>query len=680
MSVKFNKKVAYSVLTIIFLCCFAMSKQFSKADGNLILEYSFTNNQAGNASGEIKLTSNGGSNSGTYDIYWANDTGKLSDYEKIASIKMEGGKGTYKMVSLLAIPAEANKIVAMNNNSIVAQYNIPTNKLITVNKKFSFGALSDIHLDGDGKDDINSNSDFQNELDYFKSKNVALICNSGDITSDGRKEDVDAVVNKIQSLNIPFYTARGNHDCRNACESMNEWNRIEPNGIIFEKIVNNEVFVFLGLNSDNFDKAFTSEQLSQLKNILDKYKNKRVFLFEHVFYGEVGNVNGLYPHRSLPNSGPAGEFKDLMKKYQNVISFTGHSHLDFDLQRANEFANVAVKDGEYGYRVHCPSASKPRKNDKAISKSDTYNYEEGALGYLVDVYDNYIVLTGRDFTQNKNIPYATYILYTDSNSYGEITISDVNEDNSINNEVHDNNQIIQSENNIDINHSTDNNLIDNYAIKDYSINNNTANVGSENSNQINQSVTDIVIVIDKSMSYNDRFANAKTLIKQFAIKAMESNNINMSVVEFGLNANTLIGLSNSSGDVNNALEQVNLQNGVSGSNMHAGVCNAIDQLKRGSSSNKAIIIISDGRTNRRKDDIKNHNREKSRAAVKNELEKAKSEMPNLKVAVIGYAKDDDSASKEFLNSIATTCNGQKMYYSSVEINNKLEQARSNILN
>lgn len=674
MSLKKNKKVAYSLLTIIVLCCFILSKNFSKADGTLILEYSFSNTLAGNASGEIKLTSNGGSNSGTYDIYWANDTGKLSDYEKIASIKMEGGKGTNKMVSLLAIPAEANKIVAMNNNSIVAQYNIPTNKLITANKKFSFGALSDIHLDGDGKDDTNSNSDFQNELDYFKSKNVALICNSGDITLDGRKEDLNAVVEKIASLNIPFYTARGNHDCRHACSSMDEWKKIEPNGIIFEKIVNNEVFVFLGLNSEDFGKAFTSEQLNQLKNILEKHKNRRVFLFEHVFYGQVGNVNGLYPYGDLPSSGPAGEFKALMKKYKNVISFTGHSHLHFDLQRANEFANVAIKDGEYGYRVHCPSASKPRKNDKASSKSDTYTYEEGALGYLVDVYDNYIVLTGRDFVQNKNIPYATYILYTDSSASGEITTSEAIENNTITDNYEINNSATNENitGNNEMNDSvTDENITESYEMNSSAFNNDTVNY-----NQTSSSSMDIVIVMDKSMSYNDRFTSAKSFVKQLAINAIQSNNANISVVEFGLNSNTLVGLSNSSSDVNNAIEQIKLQNGVSGSNMHAGVCNAIEQLKAGNASNKAIVIVSDGRTNRTKDDTKNHNRDRSRLAVINELEKAKSEIPNLKVAVIGYAKDDDSASKEFLKSIATTSNGEKMFYSS----NKLDQVGSNILN
>lgn len=43
-----------------------------------------------------------------------------------------------------------------------------------------------------------------------------------------------------------------------------------------------------------------------------------------------------------------------MKKYKSVISFTGHSHLHFELQRISEYANIAMEDGEYGYRVHWP--------------------------------------------------------------------------------------------------------------------------------------------------------------------------------------------------------------------------------------------------------------------------------------------------------------------------------------
>ena len=33
-----------------------------------------------------------------------------------------------------------------------------------------------------------------------------------------------------------------------------------------------------------------------------------------------------------------------MKKYKSVISFTGHSHLHFELQRISEYANIAMAD------------------------------------------------------------------------------------------------------------------------------------------------------------------------------------------------------------------------------------------------------------------------------------------------------------------------------------------------
>jgi len=112
---------------------------------------------------------------------------------------------------------------------------------------------------------------------FFKSQNVALIGNSGDITRDGRSEDIDVVVNKLSSVNIPIYTARGNHDCSNECASDSEWQKIEPNGTIFEKAVNNEVFVFLGMSRVDYKNPFTSEQISKLRSILDKYKNRRVF-------------------------------------------------------------------------------------------------------------------------------------------------------------------------------------------------------------------------------------------------------------------------------------------------------------------------------------------------------------------------------------------------------------------
>ena len=39
-------------------------------------------------------------------------------------------------------------------------------------------------------------------------------------------------------------------------------------------------------------------------------------------------------------------------------------------------------------------------------------YYAGSEGYVVDVYDDYIILKGRDFIKNKFLPIATYKLNT----------------------------------------------------------------------------------------------------------------------------------------------------------------------------------------------------------------------------------------------------------------------------
>lgn len=433
----FKKKQMLLLVCSVIIMASIVGGLHAFADNNsdIKLEYKFTNTTKGSAAGTIELTTCS-SNTGAYSIYWANDNGKLEDYSEITTIESSGtDTKSYTVASLNAIPENANKIVAVKDDAIKAEYKIDSNKLISCSKKFSFGALSDVHLEGGSNDEAKSKSDFDNELNYFKSQNVAFLGTSGDITRDGKSEDIDAVVSKIKSFGLPVYTARGNHDTRNACGS--NWEKIEPNGTCFEKVVNDEVFVFMGLNKEDYTNPFTSEQISQLKSILEKYKNKRVFMFEHVFIGSVGNVNSLYPYSSLSDKGTAGEFKALLKENKNVVLFTGHTHLDFNLQRLNEFANVKAPSDDYGYRVHCPSASRPRRNDEGKSSSKTYTYNEGAYGYLVDVYDNYVILKGRDFVANKNLPYATYILVTNETgmSSGEVQSNSDSNSQSNNNTV-----------------------------------------------------------------------------------------------------------------------------------------------------------------------------------------------------------------------------------------------------
>ena len=86
--------------------------------------------------------------------------------------------------------------------------------------------------------------------------------------------------------------------------------------------------------------------------------------------------------------------------------FHGHSHLRLYLQEFDKKANYS---SDVGYRsVHIPSLGVPRDVNSGTAG---YVYAESE-GYIVDVYDNYIVLNGRDFIDNEKdgheIPIATY--------------------------------------------------------------------------------------------------------------------------------------------------------------------------------------------------------------------------------------------------------------------------------
>jgi predicted phosphodiesterase len=386
------------------------------------LLYNFNNLKRGYADGTISLQTSGEANTGKYYIKWADENGELSEYEEITVFEMLGANAiqTYNFIKLNLIPIEASRIVAIKDNVIKASFDIPSNKRITDSKKLSFGLISDMHVDGSGGSSSEANDDFVRALKYFDSKHVDMNILTGDAVNNGLLVDLEAFKNlKESSTNVPLYVCRGNHDTYNDCNADNFTKYIEENGLHFEKEIKGDKYLFIGLNAENFTTPFKSESMEWLKTKLEEYKNQRVFLMQHVFVGETGNIAGLYPHSDgfdMTEGTRSREFVDLLSKYRNVIMFTGHSHLDFNLQRLGENANVALRTKTLCHRVHTPSTSKPRKND--INTEDipdnTYTYREGSQGYLVDVYNNYIVLHGIDFEKGLFLPYAQYILDTTS--------------------------------------------------------------------------------------------------------------------------------------------------------------------------------------------------------------------------------------------------------------------------
>jgi hypothetical protein len=173
-------------------------------------------------------------------------------------------------------------------------------------------------------------------------------------------------------------------------------------------------------------KFVSIEELQWLYETLEANRNKRCFIFNHVYPYEdgVGDANRLYNGKywRTQDSSVGQAFINLLKHYKNTILFHGHSHLRFHLQELDKKANYS---GEVGYRsVHIPSLSVPRDR---VDGATQYIYAESE-GYIVDVYDDCIILNGRDFIDNDKdgnwIGIATYKIDTTLQTIAANTFKD----------------------------------------------------------------------------------------------------------------------------------------------------------------------------------------------------------------------------------------------------------------
>ena len=286
---------------------------------------------------------------------------------------------------------------------------------------YRFLALADIHLTYD-----TANEDFQRALTYAEA-NCDFTCIAGDLTSQGSIESQFVTYKNIVDTYAPtkhVYAITGNHEHYDGySDKYLEKYTGYPLYYSFEK--DDDVFVMVGHYGSYGDngwmasESWSVEELQWLYETLEVNRNKRCFVFTHVLPHEhsVGNPGNLYVTSGKPllwyvNDGGIGQaFISLLRHYKNTILFHGHSHTRFWLQELDAKANYSDSDG---YRsVHIPSLAVPRDPNGA-SLTDIFAESEG---YVVDVYEDCIVLNGRDFIDNDAdghvLPIATYKIDTE---------------------------------------------------------------------------------------------------------------------------------------------------------------------------------------------------------------------------------------------------------------------------
>lgn len=279
----------------------------------------------------------------------------------------------------------------------------------TGNRLYSFGAISDVHIQR-----TTAEEDLIRALTYFNNNDdVSFVCINGDLTESGYAEQLAEYKACVDTYATkPVYAVSGNHETYGGLDMASVIQTYTGRPLYYSFEQGNDVFIMLGIKSE--DTLFTDAEIQWLYETLETNRNKRCFVFQHVFNGKekevvCGNPYGLYHNYCWSNATQTTIFESLMEHYTNAIFFHGHSHFRFNLQSKDcEYANIDKSNGYWS--VHIPSIAVPRED--ADGDGTTEYYTAGSEGYVIDVYEKGIHLRGRDFIKEEFLPIASYWLDT----------------------------------------------------------------------------------------------------------------------------------------------------------------------------------------------------------------------------------------------------------------------------
>lgn len=311
-------------------------------------------------------------------------------------------------------PKNATKIVVYDGNGKrITGVSLGRLKHPIGEKLYSVGVVSDIHM-------IKQNltwdwypiEKFDRALSYFQEKGCAMCVVSGDLTQCGYRwndaNDVDltqmaayrTVCDKYS--NLPVYEIAGNHESYYSLPITNNLDLWEADtgkrDLSYTVAQGNDLFVFCGQPT----VGAAIESLQWLYETLEANRDKRCFVFVHPWLSDdSGNPlsasdNAVFTmwQDNTGNRNLENVFKSLLAHYKNAVLFHGHSHTKFEMQELDVCANYTEKNGFRS--IHIPSTSRPRVVDVETHEL-SYMVEESQC-YLVDVYEDYIVLNGIGLT------------------------------------------------------------------------------------------------------------------------------------------------------------------------------------------------------------------------------------------------------------------------------------------
>ena len=339
----------------------------------------------------------------TYKLYWAKDGVRLNDYTAIKTFTATGYQSFPVLFNQnMYAPKEANQIelVVMEGYSQSLYLDIPEDLYLPEgNLLYSFNVLTDIHAyKMDPTDPYTSH--FINAFKQVEelNPNSVGIYTVGDNTGNGKDYEYDILndlLAKYKKTNTPIYYAMGNHDYmyyETFEEGLNLFkNKLNVSNHYYSFEVNGSKVIMLSSETTSVYGSMKQTQLDWLKKELQNTDpNKPIFIMIHqpLKNTVAGTLVDKDPNQTAYGftDGSGSKFRDIIRPYTNAFVFFGHSHWTMDSEQSTYVGKTA--DANF---INCSSVAAPEDGSGTLASSQ---------GVFVEVYDNHVVIKGRDFVKN----------------------------------------------------------------------------------------------------------------------------------------------------------------------------------------------------------------------------------------------------------------------------------------
>ena len=370
--------------------------------------YTRTAETAGLADGTLTITAGEGSLPVGYRAYWGNSEGPLADYTAFAPISCEGETTEYTMVPNTLIPTQADRIYVYSVRKNAISETAATVLLPEGCNDYSFGApayelqvLSDIHINS--SDSHLYNRHFAMALADIQtvSPNSIGIFVNGDIADHGREDEYQALNNLIANAgsNVPpVYCAIGNHDYgQGTSDLFVQYTNPCVDKPYYDLWLNGAHFIFLGGEKAGLHADLSDTQLAWLEEKLAENRDpdRPIYLFLH--QGLMDTVAGTFEYQGWHGVKQSEQLSRIIKNYPEIILFSGHSHWEM-----NSFQTMKMRDENLPTIFNTAAG--------AYLWDDASTNIEGSQGYYIRVYEDKVLVLGRDFVNGKWVSAAQFVV------------------------------------------------------------------------------------------------------------------------------------------------------------------------------------------------------------------------------------------------------------------------------